>query len=119
MTVRPRAPQGPGYQILLAALLSIHFVIVFINTMPMNFLIPYVQPDLSLNNTQVGILAGALSFTWAAAAFLIGMVSDAWGSRKGLLVVATLVFSACSFATGIAGSFLVMLGARLLMGAAE
>jgi len=41
------------------------------------------------------------------------------GLRKGLLVMATIAFSACSFATGFAGSFLVMLGARLLMGAAE
>jgi ACS family hexuronate transporter-like MFS transporter len=119
MTATPRAAQGPGYQILLAALLSINFGIVFFDRNALNFLMPFVQPELELNNTQVGILAGALSFTWAAAAFLIGMVSDAWGSRKGLLVVATLAFSACSFATGLAGSFLVMLGARLLMGAAE
>jgi len=33
--------------------------------------------------------------------------------------VATLAFSACSFATGLAASFLMMLGARLLMGVAE
>src|SRR5580704_9743875 len=119
MTAQPPATQGPGYQILLAALLSINFGIVFFDRNALNFLMPFVQPELSLNNTQVGILAGALSFTWAAAAFLIGMISDAMGSRKGLLVVATLAFSACSFATGLAGSFLVMLGARLLMGAAE
>jgi predicted MFS family arabinose efflux permease len=119
MTATPRPAQGPGYQILLAALLSINFGIVFFDRNALNFLMPFVQPELGLNNTQVGILAGALSFTWAAAAFLIGMVSDAWGSRKGLLVMATIAFSACSFATGFAGSFLVMLGARLLMGAAE
>jgi predicted MFS family arabinose efflux permease len=36
-----------------------------------------------------------------------------------LLILATFAFSACSFLTGIAASFAMMLGARMLMGAAE
>jgi len=114
-----RAGNGPGYQLLLPMLLSINFGIVFFDRNALNFLMPFVQPELGLNNTQVGVLAGALSLTWASAAFLIGMVSDAWGSRKGLLVLATLAFSACSFASGLASSFLMMLGARMLMGVSE
>jgi len=82
MTSMPRAAQRPGYQILLATLLSINFGIVFFDRNALNFLMPFVQPELRLNNTQVGILAGALSFTWAAAAFLIGMVSDALGPAR-------------------------------------
>jgi predicted MFS family arabinose efflux permease len=109
----------PGYQVMLAALLSINFGIVFFDRNASNFLMPFIQPDLHLNNTQVGVLAGALSLTWAIAAFGIGLVSDKTGSRKGLLVLATLAFSICSFLTGIAASFAMMLGARLLMGVAE
>ncbi len=109
----------PGYQVMLAALLSINFGIVFFDRNASNFLMPFIQPDLHLNNTQVGLLAGALSLTWAIAAFGIGLVSDKTGSRKGLLVLATLAFSVCSFLTGIAASFAMMLGARLLMGVAE
>jgi MFS transporter, ACS family, hexuronate transporter len=109
----------PGYQVMLAALLSINFGIVFFDRNASNFLMPFIQPDLHLNNTQVGVLAGALSLTWAIAAFGIGLVSDKTGSRKGLLVLATLAFSACSFLTGLAASFATMLGARLLMGVAE
>ena len=109
----------PGYQVMLAALLSINFGIVFFDRNASNFLMPLIQPDLHLNNTQVGVLAAALSLTWAIAAFGIGLVSDKTGSRKGLLVLATLAFSVCSFLTGLASSFIMMLGARLLMGAAE
>ena len=109
----------PGYQVMLAALLSINFGIVFFDRNASNFLMPFIQPDLHLNNTQVGLLAAALSLTWAIAAFGIGLVSDKTGSRKGLLVLATLAFSVCSFLTGIAASFAMMLGARLLMGVAE
>jgi len=105
--------------VLLPLLLSLNFGVVFFDRNALNFLMPFVQPELDLNNTQIGILAGALSLTWAGAAFLIGVVSDAWGSRKALLVLATLAFSACSFASGLAASFLVMLGARMLMGVSE
>jgi predicted MFS family arabinose efflux permease len=108
-----------AYQVMLVALLSLNFGIVFFDRNALNFLMPFVQPELGLSNTQVGVLASALSLTWACAAFGIGLVSDRTGSRKGLLILATLAFSACSFLSGLAGSFFAMLGARLLMGAAE
>src|ERR1700689_502742 len=109
----------PSYQIGLVALLSINFGIVFFERNALSFLMPFVLPNLGLNNTQVGMLASALSLTWACAAFGIGFVSDKTGSRKALLIIATLAFSVCSFLSGIATSFAMLLAARLLMGAAE
>ncbi len=114
-----KTASSAGYQVLLATLLSVNFGIVFFDRNASNFLMPFIQPDLGLSNTQVGLLAGALSLTWAIAAFGIGLVSDKTGSRKGLLILATVAFSACSFLTGVAASFAMMLGARLLMGVAE
>ena len=110
---------GAGYQVMLVVLLSIHFGIVFFDRQALNFLMPAVQPDLGLNNTEVGLLAGLFSFAWALAALAIGYVSDRTGSRKALLIGATLVFSVCSFLSGLAQTFMMMLGARLLMGIAE
>ena len=107
------------YQVLLVGLLSLNFGIVFFDRNALNFLMPFVQPDLRLSNTQVGLLASALSLTWSFAAFGIGRLSDAIGNRKLLLVVATIAFSLCSFLSGIAQTFVLLLGARLLMGAAE
>jgi predicted MFS family arabinose efflux permease len=46
-------------------------------------------------------------------------LSDRTGRRKSIIVAATLAFSLCSFVSGIASSFLMLLGARLLMGFAE
>ncbi len=108
-----------GYQSLLTALLSLNFGLVLFDRNAISFLMPFIQPELGLNNTEVGILAGALSLTWALSALGIGVLADKTGSRKGLLIVATLAFSLCSFFSGFAGSFLLLLGARLLMGAAE
>ncbi|MDB5685201.1 MAG: major facilitator superfamily protein [Sphingomonas bacterium] len=111
--------RSAGYQTVLVALLSLNFGIVFFDRNALNFLMPFVQPDLQLNNVQIGMLAGALSLTWAVAAFGIGKLSDTLGNRKLLLVLSTIAFSACSFLTGIASSFALLLGARLLMGVAE
>jgi predicted MFS family arabinose efflux permease len=111
--------RSTGYQILVVGLLSINFGIVFFDRNSLNFLMPYVQPELQLSNSQIGFIAGAFSFTWALAAFGIGKLCDAVGNRKLLLVLATLLFSLCSFLTGLAQTFVLLLGARVLMGVAE
>ena len=117
------APETPrrstGYQVMLVGLLSLNFGILFFDRNALNFLMPFVQPDLKLSNTQVGLLASALSLSWAIASFVVGHVSDKTGKRKSLIVLATLAFSLCSFISGIASSFLMLFGARLLMGFAE
>ncbi len=118
-TNRSQIAASTAYQIVLVSLLSLNFGIVFFDRNALNFLQPFVKPDLALNNEQVGILSGGLSFSWAIAALFIGYISDRTGSRKGLLIGATLAFSVCCFLSGIAGSFFALLGARLLMGAAE
>ena len=111
--------QPAGYQIMLVGLLSLNFGILFFDRNALNFLMPFVQPDLGLSNTQVGMLSSALSLTWAISGFLVGRLSDRTGSRKMVIVVATLAFSVCSFVSGVASSFLMLLGAQLLMGFAE
>lgn len=108
-----------GYQIALTALLSLNFGFVLFDRNASNFLMPFIQPDLGLTNTQVGLISGALSLTWSCAALGIGAVSDRTGSRKGLLILATLAFSICSFGSGLATSFAMLVAARLLMGVAE
>jgi MFS family permease len=100
-------------------LLSLSFGFVLFDRNALSFLMPFVQPELGLNNTQVGILSGGLSLTWAIAAFGVGVVADRFGSRKKLLVLSTVVFALCSFGSGLATSFALMLATRLLMGAAE
>jgi MFS transporter, ACS family, hexuronate transporter len=115
----PTARRSTGYQALLVGLLSLNFGIVFFDRNSLNFLMPFVQPDLQLTNTQVGWVAGIFSFAWALAAFGVSRISDLVGNRKLLLVIATIAFSACSFLTGIAATFAMLIGARILMGVAE
>ncbi|MEI9887955.1 MAG: MFS transporter [Rhizomicrobium sp.] len=108
-----------GYQTLLVGLLSLNFGILFFDRNALNFLMPFVKPDLGLSNTQVGLTASALSFSWAIATLVIGAASDRSGRRKIFLIGATIAFSLCSVLSGLATSFLALLGARLLMGVAD
>ena len=114
-----RLRNSPAYQAWLVGLLSVNFGIVFFDRNSLNFLMPFVQPDLHLSNSQVGYVAGIFSFIWAIAAFGVSRVPDIVGNRKLLLVIATAAFSACSFLTGFAATFAMLIGARILMGISE
>ena len=118
-TAANEARYSARYQMLLVGLLSLNFGIVFFDRNSTNFLMPFVQKELGLSYDQVGSVAGLFSFFWAIAAFGVGRISDIIGNRKLLLVIATLAFSACSFLTGLASSFAMLVGARILMGVAE
>ncbi len=117
--IHAQPSESVAYQWQLTGLLSLSFGFVLFDRNALSFLMPFVQPELGLNNTQVGILSGALSLTWALAAFGIGVVADRYGSRKKWLVLCTVVFALCSFGSGLAGGFAILLATRLLMGAAE
>ncbi|HEY7641343.1 MAG TPA: MFS transporter [Steroidobacteraceae bacterium] len=110
---------GSRYQGLLVGLLCLNFGILFFDRNALNFLMPFVQPDLRLSNTQVGLLASAFSLTWAIAGIVVGNLSDRTGSRKPILIGATLVFAVCSGLSGVVGSFVALFCVRLLMGIAE
>jgi MFS transporter, ACS family, hexuronate transporter len=107
------------YQWTLVLLLSFNFGVVFFDRNAFNFLVPFIAPDLGLNNTQIGLIGAGLSFSWALAGLFIGRLSDLIGRRKAILVVCTLAFSAASVLSGYAMGFVALLATRLLMGIAE
>jgi MFS transporter, ACS family, hexuronate transporter len=108
-----------AYQIMLVGLLSLNFGILFFDRNALNFLMPFIKPDLGLTDTQIGMLSSGLSLTWAIAGFAVGRLSDRLGSRKPVIVLGTIAFCLCSVISGVAASFMMLLGARILMGAAE
>ena len=118
-SVAKAAPGGSLYPSVLVAILSLNFGILFFDRNALSFLMPFVQPDLGLTNTEVGMTSSALSLSWALVALGVGVAADRTGKRKPFLVICTVAFSLCSFLTGIARSFLMLLGARLLMGTVE
>lgn len=115
----PPGRRSDRYQTWLVLLLSLNFGVLFFDRQAANFMMPHIQPDLGLSNFQVGMIASGLSLTWALAGLTVGPLSDRLGMRKPILLACTVMFCACSFLSGLAGGFMALLAARLLMGVAE
>jgi MFS family permease len=107
------------YEQRLIWVLGITFGFLFFDRNAANFLMPFIMTDLGFNYAQVGLIASALSFTWAVSAFLGGALSDRSGRRKPVLLASAIAFSVCSFLSGLAGSFAALFAARFLMGLVE
>lgn len=93
--------------------------LVFFDRLIINFLMPFIQEDLGLNNAQVGQLAGAAALTWSIASIVGGRISDRVKSKRLYLVVLLIVFSVASFLQGFAGTFVHLIILRLMMGMFE
>ena len=107
------------YENALVLILGVTFGVVFMDRLAVNYLEPFIVHDLKLTATELGLTSSALSVTWALTNIGAGRLSDLMGRRKPLLIAAVLVFSCCSFVSGLATSFAVLIGARLFMGLAE
>ena len=108
-----------SYENILIVVLGMTYGIVFFDRQAASYLMPWIKPDLGLNNTQVGMVGSALSITWAISAYLVGLISDRTGRRKLVLIVCVIGFSLCSVVSGLAHSYPVLLLSRLLMGLME
>jgi MFS family permease len=108
-----------SYENKLVMLLSVTFGLVIFDRAALSFLVPFLDKDLHVNNTQVGLLTSMLALGWAVSGYVLGALSDKTGKRKKYLIAAVAIFSICSFMSGLAESFAFLLIARIIMGLAE
>ncbi|MFX0557812.1 MFS transporter [Maribacter sp. CXY002] len=108
-----------SYENGLVALMALVFGCLFFDRLALNFLIPFVVQDIALSDTQIGLLAGALSLAWAFSSYFSTAWAETNNKKKLVFIAAVIIFSLCSFGTGIAISFLGLLVARLVMGLSE
>jgi len=84
-----------------------------------SILLPGITEDLSLTDTQAGLLTGlAFALFYALMALPIGMAVDRF-VRKYVLAAGILVWSFATFASGLVGRFASMFAVRALTGAGE
>lgn len=92
---------------------------VFFDRLSINFLFPYMRAEFELTNGRIGMLTSALALTWALSGYFLATWAERLKRRKAVLVIAVAVFSVCSIGSGLAGTFLLLLVARAVMGLAE
>lgn len=101
------------------AILSMAFSLVFFDRMSITFLLPFVAPELGLNNTQIGLMNSVLALAWAISGYAVGAYADRYRKRKPVLALMVVCFSLCTILSGAVGGFLSLLVVRAVMGFAE
>src|SRR5690242_4653895 len=99
-------------------LLALSAFINFVDRGNLSAAAPLLKTELSLSDPQLGILLAA--FFWSYAVFQIasGWLVDHL-DVKWMLAVGFFVWSVATAATGLAGSFALLLAARLVLGVGE
>ena len=80
-------------------------------------LLPLIAVDYQISPALAGLSVTVFSFTYMVSAPLLGHVADRIGRRR-TLTCCLLAFAAANLATASAGSFVWLLAARLISGAA-
>ena len=70
------AQMSRAYQTLLIGLLGVNLGFVFLDRFGFGLLAPMIQPEFSLSNAQVGMVAGVLGATWALSSFGLATKTD-------------------------------------------
>lgn len=107
------------YENKILALMSLTFGFVMFDRLALNMLLPFIAPELGLNNTQIGLLASGLGLAWAISGYVVARVADRQQRRKQWFIASVTLFSLASISSGLATSFIALLATRICLGLAE
>src|SRR5690606_6640753 len=100
-------------------ILTFTYVVSFVDRTVLSLLIEPIKTDLSLNDTQIGLLQGlAFGVFYAVMGLPLGWLADRT-SRRGLIAVGAAVWCAATTACGLASSFIQLFAARIAVGVGE
>src|SRR5580704_10314674 len=101
--------------------LSVLFAVNLLNFYDRQALGPLIEPirkEFHLTDTQLGLLGTMFLVLYAFVGVPFGRLADSW-SRKKLLVLGMLVWSALTGASGFAATYTMLLFTRLGVGVGE
>jgi MFS family permease len=99
---------------LLAAVLFINYV----DRGALPTAIPLIQPDLKLDNEQVGRLLSAFFWVYSLVQIPVGALAERYGAHR-VLAGGLIVWSAATVLVGITSSFAMLIALRMLLGLGE
>jgi len=112
-------PPSKNYRSMVLVLLTIVYGFNFIDRQIVGILAPFIQADLGLTNTQLGLLIGlAFATFYTLIAIPIAWLADRY-NRVNILAVALAVWSGFTALTGLAGNFMQIGLARMGVGVGE
>ena len=101
------------------AVLTFTYIISFVDRTILGLLIEPIKAELSLSDTQIGLVQGmAFGVFYAATGLPLGWLADRT-SRRGLIAVGAALWCAATAACGLAATFLQLFMARIAVGVGE
>ncbi|HEV8333681.1 MAG TPA: MFS transporter [Steroidobacteraceae bacterium] len=109
----------PGRAWWAVGVLTFAYIVSFVDRTILSLLAQPIKVDLSLNDTEMGLLAGpAFGLFYAAMGLPLGWLADR-ASRRGLIAVGAALWCAATAACGLAATFVQLLLARIAVGVGE
>lgn len=109
---------APGVSASVVLLLAAAIFINYVDRGNLSIAAPLLQTQLHLSNTQIGVLLSAFFWTYAPLQLLAGWMAERLDVHK-VLPAGLALWSIATILTGVAGSFLVLLLLRLVLGLGE
>ncbi|HET9448088.1 MAG TPA: MFS transporter, partial [Steroidobacteraceae bacterium] len=101
------------------AVLTFTYIVSFVDRTILSLLIEPIKADLSLSDTQIGLLQGmAFAVFYAVMGLPLGWLADRT-SRRGLIATGAALWCAATAACGLASSFVQLFLARIAVGVGE
>jgi len=100
------------------ALLCGFYALAYLDRVNISTAAPYLQADLGLSDTQLGLVLSAFALPYALLQVFGGWVGDRFGARRTLSWLA-IVWAVATIATGLAIGLVSLFAARLLLGLGE
>lgn len=110
---------APRYAWYVVSVLMVAYAFAFVDRIVLSLLVPFIQKDLGLNDTQMGLLGGlAFSVTYTLFGLPVGRMADRM-NRRNIIAAGTAVWSLATAACGLATSFWHLFWARVGVGVGE
>ncbi len=115
----PAPHYSDGYLRYALGLLTVIYVVYFVDRQILAILLQAIKEDLGLSDLQLGLLSGtAFGIFYATLGVPIARLADLF-SRKGVISICLAIWSAMTALCGTAGSFATLLAYRVGVGVGE
>ena len=115
----PAFPESPRYRLVVLAMLVLVYAFNFIDRQILGILAVPIKADLSLTDTQLGLMGGfAFALFYTALGIPVAMLADR-SNRTRILTVALVLWSAMTAVCGFAQNFWQLFLARVGVGVGE
>ena len=116
--VNPMKLKRPSATGIVLGLLCLMYLITYVDRVNVATAGDAIRRELSLSNTQLGLVFSAFAYPYLLFQVFGGWVGDRFGPRLTLFVCGA-IWAAATILTGLAGSLMVLLLVRVLLGLGE